>query len=528
MIEILDGDVWNIQYSEYDMLQIGKFFLDDHFTDKIVIWKDEKPIKVITSIDIANQRPVKEDTLIHNDSVFTQARQKFLAYGEDREGRCLPVINEAGELEYILTYSYNRDFSLDKWDYVREFEEFDLCSEELDLDLLKRADTYIIENFNEYTDTIIKIIKKYWKNKRILVTDHKVNYFRNDVECYNSIDDVYHKLSQNRIMFITGNCHERQRDLGSKKRQITKYLTLEYNDMEVMTSLFWKSNITTLGNLNPDKKILLIKYPIETDGLGCVISATTDIMKMAADKDLIPVVDLSIPEQCNQFTLGKPENMWEYYFKQMSDIGVEEAYHSQNVILWNNVFDKFNPYLQETVTFKKSYSIKECLCLSQKTYDYCEQQWNKIIPKGEKVLGVIARGTDYRTICNFQGNENIFVKKVLEKMYLWDCKYIFLATEDQTILEKFQQTELREHLLYQEQKRYNYQKSENQYCLLGNIKNRENEDGYLEGLKYFSVLYILSKCQSFITNVKCGAFWVVKGLTPAFEHEWIQDDDFRM
>lgn len=41
MIEILDGDVWNIQYSEYDMLQIGKFFLDDHFTDKIVIWKIE-------------------------------------------------------------------------------------------------------------------------------------------------------------------------------------------------------------------------------------------------------------------------------------------------------------------------------------------------------------------------------------------------------------------------------------------------------------------------------------------------------
>lgn len=528
MIEILDNDVWNVPYSEYDVRQVGKFFLDGHISDKVVIWRDGKPIKVITSIDIADQRTVREDALMHNADVFAQARQKFLTYGENREGRCLPVINRDGELEYVLTFHYNRNFALDKWDYVREFEDYDIESEEIDLDLLKRADAYVIENFNEYTDAIIKIIRKFWSYKRIIVTDNKVNYFRNDIEFYNSPDGIYHNLPNGRVMFITGNCNERQRELGSRKRQITKYITMEYNHLEVMTSLFWRSSVHKLGDSHPDKKILLIRYPIETDGLGCVISATTDIMKTAADKGMIPVVDLSIPEQSNQFTTGKPENMWNYYFKQISSIDVKEAYQSQNVVFWNNVFDKFNPYLQETVTFKKPVSIKECLRLSDKTYGYCEQQRKRIIPEGENVLGVIARGTDYRTICNFQADEDAFIKKVLEKMSLWNCTYLFLATEDARILEKFRQAGLKEKLLYQQQKRYDYQQKENQYCLLGNIKQREHEDGYTEGLKYFSVLYILSKCQSFIANVKCGAFLVVKGLNPTFENEWIQDDDFRM
>lgn len=528
MIEIFDGDVWNLQYNEYDILQIGKFFLDNHMMDKVVIWKDKTPVKVITSIDIANQRIVREETLVHNETVFVQAREIFRAYGADREGRCLPVVNEHGELEYILIYSYNRDYSLDKWDYVREFDDFDIYSDEIDLELLNRADTYIIENFNEYTDAIIKVIKKYEKDKRIIVTDNKVTYFRNDVEHYSHLDEIYNRLSDGRTMFITGNCKERQRDLGAKRRQLTKYITMEYNYLEVMTSLFWKSNVKNLGPCNPDKNILIIRYPIETDGLGCVISATTDIMKMAFDKCMIPVVDLSIPEECNQFTSGKQENMWTYYFEQMGKVDVKEAYQSQNVIFWDNVFDKFNPYLQETVTFKKAFSIKECLCLSENTRSYCQQQYEKIIPQNEKILGVVARGTDYRTICNYQGNIDNFIQKSLEKMSLWNCTYIFLATEDKEIFEKFCQTGLKEHLLFQNQNRYDYQKEENRLSLLGKIKKREHEDGQMEGLKYFSVLYMLSKCHCLITNVKCGAFLVAKGLNPNFENEWIQDDDFRM
>lgn len=529
MIKISDYDVWNVEIEAYDIREIGRFFLDGHMQDRVVVTRNGKPIKIVTSLDIANQRIVNEDVLVHNKNVFEQARKIFLSYGEDREGRCIPVINSSEELEYILTYSYNRDIRLDKWDYVREFDEYDTMSEEVDIELLERADAYIIEEFNEYTDAIIRVIRRFWKDKKIITVDKRARYFWKDIIIYDSFEQLYYNMGNeqipaNRVMFINKDCSERQKYLGMKDRQIVKFLTLQYNYLEVMTSLFWKSDIKAYGEKNAKDTILLIKYPIETDGLGCVISATTDIMKMALDKKMIPVVDLSIPEKANQFTGGKEENMWEYYFRQCKDVTVEEAYQSKRVVIWNNIFDKYNPYLQEAVTFKRNEAMKECLCLRAETLRFCEEQRKEIVPEDGKVLGVIARGTDYRTICNFQIDIDTFIKKVIEKMTLWNCKYLFLATEDQEIFEKFEEVRLGEKLLFSKQKRYDYRKAENKYCLLGNIK----DTGCIEGMKYFSILYILSKCSSFITNVKCGASLVVKGLNSQFENEWIYDDEFRM
>ena len=150
------------------------------------------------------------------------------------------------------------------------------------------------------------------------------------------------------------------------------------------------------------------------------------------------------------------------------------------------------------------------LRLNAEMKGYLDVLRGKVIPKSAKrVLGVVARGTDYR----YAGfdlpkpmDDEDYIALVQEKMEQWDCDYLLVATEDATILKRFEQAGFGDRLLFVEQERYEYTEKEKAGILVADLKSKKHN--YRDEMPYLSVLYLLSECCALISNCRCGAYEV--------------------
>lgn len=106
----------------------------------------------------------------------------------------------------------------------------------------------------------------------------------------------------------------------------------------LMTSLYWVRREFYYGPLSPDKTFYLIKQPVKENGLTALIAnmAGTTQMIRAIRPDFIPVVDLGLANDPNQFAGTSGEDVWLMFFEQVSDYDLKEAHNSQHVILDQN------------------------------------------------------------------------------------------------------------------------------------------------------------------------------------------------
>ncbi len=76
---------------------------------------------------------------------------------------------------------------------------------------------------------------------------------------------------------------------------------------------------------------------------------------------------------------------------------------------------------------------------------------------------------------------------------------IYLATEDEDILEKFKQSFSEDELFFSEQQRFG-----NTGRVLMDVKVDRENDGFLRGMEYCLVVLMLSKCDGLLANCYCG------------------------
>lgn len=203
-------------------------------------------------------------------------------------------------------------------------------------------------------------------------------------------------------------------------------------------------------------------------------------------------------------------NVWELYFKQPSKYNLDDAYNSSHVIL-----SKFEDYKQE-IPIKPDQDEKQAILEFGKLYvnnfqltyelqNRLNKEKNMLHNRG-KILGVLARGTDYIGLKpkNHPIPTNIsdFIHYVKDYMDKENYQTIYLATEDLSILEKFQYS-FGDELIYSEQMRTT---NTGNRCLMDIDFKREN-DRYLRGAEYIIVISMLSKCDGFIANCFCGGVW---------------------
>ena len=153
--------------------------------------------------------------------------------------------------------------------------------------------------------------------------------------------------------------------------------------------------------------------------------------------------------------------------------------------------------------------IKRVVKMNDTTKIYVEREYNDII-KGKKVLGVLCSGTDYTSNKPkghpVQPTVEEVIDHVGEKIDALDCQYIYLATEEENILNKFTAAFPNKILT---NKRFYYddfyaiKEQYGELARISQVSNGRENDNYYKSLEYLSSIYILSKCDSLIAG-NCG------------------------
>lgn len=219
-------------------------------------------------------------------------------------------------------------------------------------------------------------------------------------------------------------------------------------------------------------------------------------------------------------------NVWEEYFQQPSEITLDDAYNSKNVILGeyidvsaveleilrnmniqecrlNNLFLENKLYIKVINFLSEKYGNKfqYSTVLKEKVYD----EQIRLFKDKMKILGVIARGSDY--LARHPKGHPIpcetkrYIEYVKKIMTQYNYQYLYLATEDLEIYYEFKEQFSATSLLFSEQKRV----ADCGKHLLMDINFYDKDDGYIRGMEYNLVIAMLAKCDGLLANCMCGA-----------------------
>ena len=281
-------------------------------------------------------------------------------------------------------------------------------------------------------------------------------------------------------------------------------------------------------NKKENKSCYLILEYYGKSGLMTQMIIIIGWLKYAIDNNFILVVDMCSGENMYQ---QENENVWEKFFQQpmykmavtkdeLERIKREENYAICPQKLKHNyqfepVFSLACKIKKPAITFPmprdflnrrdlhREYEkiYKRYICFQKPVYDYMQTEYEKILKNRGRVLGVLARGTDYVQSKPYnhpiQPSADAMLNKCEEIRDSWD--YIYLATEEYAIEKKFRE-KYGDRILINERQYYDGDYQNKWLCDIH--FNREN-DSFLRGLEYVSSINLLSKCNYLIAGL-CG------------------------
>ncbi len=274
---------------------------------------------------------------------------------------------------------------------------------------------------------------------------------------------------------------------------------------------FWRRTVVNRNGLNPGKTFYIIGYDFAWTGSGLANLETFIVANCAyAEKrGWIPVVDMkNFPTMYHTpDALGK-ENVWDWYYEQPGHVSLEEAQKSRRRVLSNS-----NPLFHDLLrapcfnnpanrarmirTFQKHIQLKPSV-VARLMAD-CDA-----LTQGRgKILGVKCRGTDFIAT---RPSEHAIPPSVAEEIRICreeltahNCDALYLATEDQDILDAFREA-FGDTLVYENVHRFRAQPD----VWLHKYQLDPELTPYLRGYEYLLTLTVLSQCDCLI-GVPCSA-----------------------
>lgn len=291
----------------------------------------------------------------------------------------------------------------------------------------------------------------------------------------------------------------------------------------------WKERKVCRGLENKDKVFYIARRREVYVGLFSFFIVFVNHVKNAVDKGYIPVIDM----QNNANIYLKEEeighiNAWEYFFKQPMGYSLQDIRHSRNIIVGSGYYGEMFPYKDANylldsgggiAEYKKI--VKQYFRLSDKAQEEVDNAYARLIAKEDRMLGVLARGTDY-TGNRPSGHpvqptlEQLFQEtdKVMEEYH---CNKIFLGTEDYNIYNAFCKRYFGK--VVTNRSDFVEYHGENS---IGKLINHQVADVKREGMDYLVTIVILSKCHCFIGGNTSGTAGVML-LEEGFEYKYIFD-----
>lgn len=148
--------------------------------------------------------------------------------------------------------------------------------------------------------------------------------------------------------------------------------------------------------------------------------------------------------------------------------------------------------------------IREYCRLNENEYRYIENECRDVLGKGNRVLAIVCRGTDYKT-ANMEKQPEVC--DVISKAEKWMSKYnydkIYLATEEEAIYDQFAKA-FPGKILVNKRTYYDKAMKDQNVKWIGQVKFDRENDNYLKGLEYLSSIIIVSRCKALMGGY-CGA-----------------------
>ena len=294
---------------------------------------------------------------------------------------------------------------------------------------------------------------------------------------------------------------------------------------EPYTRWKWRERRVSFGKAYPDKTFFVIRRAECKVGLFSHVMTNMGMVDYALKKGYIPVIDMqnSMNNYLEEEKRGK-ENAWEYYFKQPCGYSLTDINEAQNVILSDGLITKAVSYPDFGIAtdeeqfhywhdfFRRYLKVTDDIARKYETA-------RESLLGNEKVLGVLARGTDY-VASRPKGHpiqptaEQIIVKS-REVMERHSCQRIYLATEDASIYEKLKAA-FGEKLIAPNTKRYVTVGGQNINDLMGEGGNQKAANGR----EYLLSIMLLAGCDCLVAGNAGGTHGALL-MNTEYEYKYI-------
>ena len=415
------------------------------------------------------------------------------------------------DIAYDLVYTENMQlFSRQMYTLIMQITKGHLLyAPFLDYDE-EDTDNICLEFFSQFNRMEIPTIDEYciaaarlalrYTDMEIWSADERIKWFIEDNDRVH-ITEALPAESGSDTLRIT----ENPMDFGYAKRDWSKLCsTAAFQNL-----FFWQA-------ISIGKNVKYMQLSIfETEGIGGIISSMSIASNLAGLKGW----EAYLKPGCTRY----PERIIAKYFNIPS--------RPEDATEENTAFVDYIPYLYMT-WLRFQYPANYDVGILNDRFRAELEEYTEAVFRGRKVLGVLARGTDYVT--SKMGPESVHAraKDMVPLMREWIEKdgyeKIFLATEDSDILDKMRE-EFPGMVIAVAQERHRVsdlrkQKAKMIYELEKKLHTGQEYEDALEDttVNYFYALYMLSKCDSFMCSGNCNGFYVAKAFKEgAYEREYM-------
>ena len=291
----------------------------------------------------------------------------------------------------------------------------------------------------------------------------------------------------------------------------------------------------SFGEANPNRVFYVLTLE-GTVGLLAYYRWAINALRYAIEHNYTLVIDGK--NYYNTYTdihqMGKV-NVWDLFFQQpFCDITLEEVYKSKYVIFTRGDYDYRNlkqpdAYgwdLQKIETrFYYHELFAKYLGLSSEVIRQSEAEFTKLFQAvSGNVLGIQIRGTDYTKRKPFLHAIQPSIEEVGDKaeefLSKYQIDYIYIASDEMGAIHYFEKR-FPNKIIYMDRLYYDEYNKSNEEYVVNHSFGREN-DAYLRGLEYLVSIYLLAKCNYFISG-NCNSCIVAHILQPQYLDAYVFD-----
>jgi hypothetical protein len=283
----------------------------------------------------------------------------------------------------------------------------------------------------------------------------------------------------------------------------------------------FRGHRVSYGKQNADVTFYVIRRRPPGGGLMSNYLFIMAHIKIALKQNMIPVIDMLNYDNFykEELLVNGTFNAWEYYFEQPDQrYTLADVYASKRVVLSSFEFPhhEVGYSIHDCSDLKKIKNYNEVITNYVKVNDLTRsiiEHHKNIIGFGIKnILGISVRGTDYSRLRPaghaIQPSVETLIQSVKEMSQGWSFEKIFLCTEEEEVVERFNDAFPGRILTIQRRRLRAVDRSEHSEFkpgeFIGATKFDRAFDKYTTGLEYLVEIFLLAECTFLLCGMTSG------------------------